>query len=145
MSRRGEDWERKECPGVHVRILKAEPTQRGSSTTVSSGREWDEGVKEETAEASIWACLDTGGREDCTPRCPLSIKIWGALKGKVGDVVQGQRQFYLTSIDSTAIGSKHLANFHHWDTGWYMEFIWGAKLGLVAWFYLTNFSFHPPK
>lgn len=88
--------------------------------------------------------VDTGGGEACTPRCPLSIKRWGALKGKVGGVVQGQRQFYLTPTDSTAIGVKHLANFNHWDTGWYMEFIWEQNLGWLRDSTLPTFPSIPP-
>ena len=58
-------------------------------------------------------CLDTGDREDGTSGCSSSRERSRALKGKVGGVIQGQRQVHFTPNDSVAIGFKPLANFRH--------------------------------
>lgn len=41
--------------------------------------------------------------------------------------MQGQRQVNVTPNDSAAIGFNPLANFHHWDIGWYVELTWGES------------------
>lgn len=53
------------------------------------------------------------GQTALDTRCPLLQKRSGALKGKVGGVMQGQRQVNVTPNDSAAIGFNPLANFHH--------------------------------